>query len=208
MTARDSESTRLRAISWRRLAGLVALVALVAGTAQAQGTMYANATVAVLDDAGGTQQATLMPGTAVTVLGTAGASTQVQVSGWSVEGAASVVFEGVGRRVVLAVLAADAKVDRKVVDSKKDDYGSTWQQVTVGGWVASDALVESLDAVWQGGRKLYESRCSACHSLHATTEFSANQWPGILKSMGKKAALDQDQLDLVTRFLQAHGKGQ
>jgi len=190
------------------LAGLAALAIVTTAAAQAQTTMYANATTPLLASAGGTAQGTVTPGTAVTVLDTSGADSHVQLEGWSMQGSDTVVFKGVGERIVLLVLNGDAKADRKAGESKKDDYGSSWQQVTVTGWVATKDLASSADAVWKAGQQVYDTRCSACHSLHAPTEFTANQWPGILKAMGKNASLDQADLDLVTRYLQAHAKGQ
>jgi hypothetical protein len=42
--------------------------------------------------------------------------------------------------------------------------------------------------------------------LHNTDEFNANQWPQILKTMAKNAALQPDQIALITQYLQTHSK--
>lgn len=192
----------------RVLGGVTMVALLMLGAALAQTTSYVAATTPLLASAGGKTVGTLTPGTPVAVLATSGDDSQVRVTGWSLQGSDTVLFQDVGLRIVLLVLDGDAKVDRKDGQTKKDDYGSSWNQVTISGWVATKQLADSADAVWQRGQQLFESKCSSCHSLHSPDEFTANQWPGILKAMGKNAALNQEQLELITRFLQAHAKGQ
>lgn len=74
------------------------------------------------------------------------------------------------------------------------------------GYVPSAGLTPDQESVWAAAKALFSKRCSACHALHHTTEFTANQWPTILKTMTKNAALQPDQAALVTQYLQTHAK--
>lgn len=195
-----------------RLSRLLALLAaaawLAAASAQAADTAYATTTTPLLAAASGSQIGSVRPGTPFTVLGSSGGEAHVQLSGWVVKGSETVLFEAVGLHAVLATFPDKSKVDMKVVKSKKDDYGTAWDQVQVTGWLASKATTDDVSTVWKKAENLYQTRCSACHALHQPDEFTPNQWPGVLKEMGKNAALDQQDLDLVTAFLQAHAKSQ
>ena len=192
--------------AWVLVTAALALGA--AASAQSTSTIYAATTTPLLAAAGGASQGSVMPGTALGVLDASGGDTHVQIQGWAIKGSASVVFQDVGLHVVLATLDAKAEAGLKVVKTKEDDYGTTWEQVVLEGWVATKDTASSVDTVWKAAESLYDSRCSACHALHDPGEFTANQWPGILKTMGQNASLDQQTLNLVTRYLQAHGKSQ
>lgn len=186
----------------------VTLSLFTAAAAASTSTVYANTTTPLLATAGGSSQGDVLPGTPLTVLGSSGSDIHVQIEGWVVKGSASVLFEGIGQHTVLATFTSSGKLGDKVLTTKKDAYGTTWQQMTFTGWVAQNATVAKVATVWKKAENLYDSRCSACHALHNPNEFTANQWPGILKVMGQNASLDQQDLNLVTRYLQAHAKAQ
>lgn len=193
-------------VTWVVIA--VGLTLLTSAAAQSAKTIYANTTAPLLAAAGGKSSGSVLPGTPLTVLGTSGADSHVQIDGWVIQGSATVVFQDVGLHVMLVTLDASAKVDFKVLKTQKDAYGTTWQHVDLDGWVATKDTASSIDTVWKAAENIYDSRCSACHALHDPDEFTANQWPGVLKVMGQNAALDQQDLNLVTRYLQANAKSQ
>ena len=45
-----------------------------------------------------------------------------------------------------------------------------------------------------------------CHPGHPSTEFTANQWPSIVKSMVTRTAMTKEENYLVTQYLQKHAK--
>ncbi|TAM57539.1 hypothetical protein EPN52_12945 [bacterium] len=152
----------------------------------------------------------LSPGTAVMPSGTpqaAHARSEVVVEGWSIQGADAVLYSAVGRRIVLATLETAAPQETLIAE-QRDDYGTVWRHVRLVGWVDATHLVPDAASVWSSAQKLYAARCSACHALHAPAEFTANQWPGILRTMVRNAALDPEQTALVTRYLQEHARAQ
>jgi len=160
---------------------------------------------------GGAAIGSITPGTAVTPsVGpqAGGVREAVIVEGWSAQGAGSVLYAAPDQRIILATLTAGAVTQRKLLEQRRDDYGTVWKHVQISGYVSSKHLVPDVATVWSAGQELYDARCSACHALHAPTEFTANQWPGILQTMVKNAALDPEQATLVTRYLQAHARQQ
>lgn len=191
-----------------RALGAVTLAAVAITTASASGPVFANSLVPLYADAqGSVVLGTISPGTPLQTSG-GGARSAVTLDGWSPDGAESVVDAAVGQRVVLATMSAPAIAHRNVLDQTTDAYGSKWSHVQFTGYVDATHLVPNVDTVWQSAKQLYSTRCSACHSLHSPSEFTANQWPGILQVMGKNAALDPSQAALITHYLQAHARPQ
>jgi hypothetical protein len=124
---------------------------------------------------------------------------------WTQQGADSTLFAAEGQRIVLATLADETPRPR-VLATAKDDYGNVWNEVELSGFVQQGGLTSDQGIVWAQAQALYSKRCSACHALHRTNEFTANQWPTILKTMTKSAALQPDQAVLITQYLQTHSK--
>jgi hypothetical protein len=172
-------------------------------------TRYAMKATPIYADASGSRVVgSLTPGTPVTSAGTATGSRlqSFELDGWSQDGAETTVVAAAGRRIVYATLSSTQGVARKVLAQTKDDYDNVWDQVTLGGFVDSAALTADQATVWTRAQHLFSQRCSNCHALHATTEFTANQWPTILKTMGKNAALTPAETALITQYLQTHAK--
>jgi nitrate/TMAO reductase-like tetraheme cytochrome c subunit len=105
----------------------------------------------------------------------------------------------------LATLTGGA-ANLKTISTVKDDYGNVWNEVQLSGFVQGSGLTSNQDTIWAGASALYSARCSTCHALPRTNQFTANQWPTILKAMTKNAALQPDQIALLTQYLQTHSK--
>jgi len=149
----------------------------------------------------------IVPGTLVRVLAQHGATIEIEVEGWSVKGAPSLVFATVGQRILQARLTGVGQSHRTVVRQAEDDYGYTWEQVRVTGNVNAASLVPDVASVWNSARQIFAKQCSSCHALHRPKEFTANQWASIIRTMAFRAALSDDQTDLVAKYLQTHAKG-
>jgi len=158
---------------------------------------------------GGRVIGTIPPGAELQARGPAeGPRVPVRVSGWSLESAPSLVFAAVGRRIVQTELGLRGPSRRVLSGQQTDPYGSVWQQVSVDGWVDQSDLVPDVNQVWKQAGALYQQRCGGCHALHPAAEFTANQWPNVLKIMAHNAALTPEQAALVTQYLQTHAKDQ
>ena len=209
----------------RGVAGWVvaaAALAVVAWVATAQGNqqvsskplqMYTSAAATTLY--GGPQGklalGVLTPGTPLTLTAPMqeGASrVEVTLQGWSLQGGGSVVYAAMGKRITLLTLDTAGLSKRKITKQSTDSYGNVWREIQISGWVSAKPLTSDISTVWSTAEKTYETRCSACHALHAPNQFTANQWPSILKTMAKNAALNPDQIAFVTKYLQTHARGQ
>jgi len=61
----------------------------------------------------------------------------------------------------------------------------------------ADATVESLEQ----GRHIYLTSCNRCHAYPDIGKYSEEKWPHIMKSMGKKSRLTDEQTQLAERYL-------
>jgi hypothetical protein len=179
----------------------IGLLSTAAFSAQA---MYVAHDISLKSTAGATL-GTITPGSKVAIQSTSSGASLVTINGWQPKSAPTVVFDNVDSQVVVVRLSGKSS-NVKIVGSKKDPYGAAWNQVQVSGAIDATALVASVTPVWNGAAKFYGQKCSQCHTLHQPTEFTANQWPGVVASMEHNAALSGDQLDLVVRYLQAHAR--
>ena len=133
---------------------------------------------------------------------------EIRVEGWQQEGMPSVIFAFEGKRVVKAMLTPEGQKRLEVLKQVTDpDTGLKWKKVALRDvWIHGGKLAKSMDNAWQKAAALYEERCSMCHALPKTTEYTANQWPATLRVMSKRAALNRAQTDLVAKYLQYHAK--
>lgn len=67
-------------------------------------------------------------------------------------------------------------------------------------------VVNDKGAMVADGEKLYTARCGKCHELHKPEEFTASEWPSILRSMAPKAKLNQSMKDMVMAYVTANAK--
>jgi mono/diheme cytochrome c family protein len=63
-----------------------------------------------------------------------------------------------------------------------------------------DATLLSTASITEG-EKTYKSNCGKCHELKDPAEFSQKEWGPIMRSMAKKAHLDDAQKNNVTAYV-------
>lgn len=149
---------------------------------------------------------TMLPGTRLSLSSSADATGRAFVfEGWTEQGDETDLFVAPGQRIVAARLRGESPA---LARGKKtqDPYGNTWVSVKLVGYIAAASLAKHEATVWAGAATLYQTRCTACHALHRPDEFSANQWPSILHTMAKNAALQPPEIELLTQYLQTHAK--
>lgn len=189
------------------VAGLALSLNTLAATGQSAATLYAARSLPIYIDVGGLRTAgRIMPGTSVRVAGLAANGLQAfMLSAWSQQGDGTTLVASQGQRIVLAMLSDDAG-HLQTLATVKDDYGNTWNQVELSGFVQADGLTSNQESIWAQASALYIAGCSTCHALHTSTEFTANQWPRIIKAMTTRTALQPDQAELITQYLQTHSR--
>ncbi|MGD0635763.1 MAG: hypothetical protein ABSA13_16150 [Beijerinckiaceae bacterium] len=159
---------------------------------------YTSAVTPLLDAAGGKPIGSLGPGAALEVRGQSGGATQVAVHGWSAQGANAVVFVAPDRHIVTLSGLTGHTAEGNTLTSG----GTVYHAVTIEGFVTNKALVDDVQTVWKSARDLYAPSCASCHPLPKPNSYSANQWPGIMKTQAANAGLDPDQTTLLTTYLQ------
>ncbi|MDA8051807.1 MAG: hypothetical protein M0002_17700 [Rhodospirillales bacterium] len=188
------------------------LASAVTSHASPAATVYPSAIAPLYQTAAGPAQiASLTPGTPLSVAtppANGAAREEITIEGWSEQGGGAVVYQAPDLRIILATLGQAGLSHRTVLGQQRDSYGTVWRHVELSGWVAVSSVVPSVATVWATAGKLFATRCSVCHALRNPAEFTANQWPSILRAMVKNAGLDAAQVALVTKYLQAHARAQ
>ncbi|CAM5789480.1 hypothetical protein CCAE64S_02393 [Castellaniella caeni] len=216
----DLNRNKTRQLAWL-LARLLLLIGTQAACAQPGGTAgqatsgaqqpdqarYAEQPTPIYADAGHTQTlGMLTPGTKLYLENpNAPAQGAFFLDGWTQQGNDTAVFLQQGKRTLAASMNGKGWRFQKLGEIK-DDYDNLWTHIRLNGYVDTKTLTASQDTVWHAAITLYSARCSACHALHKPTEFTANQWPGILEIMAKNAALQPPEKALITQYLQTHAK--
>lgn len=90
----------------------------------------------------------------------------------------------------------------KILGKKTDEYGSIWVNISIKGFVKTDALSSDKPKILSNGKTLFQTKCSTCHALHPESEFDANVWPSILESMGAQAGLSKLEKMSIEKYLQ------
>ncbi len=128
-----------------------------------------------------------------------GSFSEVEFVGFMPEGS-SVVYEKSGFLIIGFESSNPSTL--KVLGKKTDEYGSVWLNVSIKGFVATEALSSDKTAVLTGGKSLFQAKCGTCHALHHENEFDANVWPSILESMGAQAGLSKPEKMSIEKYLQ------
>ncbi len=126
----------------------------------------------------------------------------VELTGWSSEGSETIIFKNIGVRVIYAVLDESLIKDIKVIKKQSDYYETVWNKVSIKLWIKEKNTVNNILMVWKKAQTLYEQRCGACHATPDLEHFTANQWPGVIKSMASRAGLNKKESVLVTKYVQ------
>jgi hypothetical protein len=77
-----------------------------------------------------------------------------------------------------------------------------WTPVKLDGYLAANAVVESLESVWRLAASNYQFICADCHALHATGDYSPMQWGMIVTRMATFAKLGPDDTMVILKWLQ------
>ena len=72
-----------------------------------------------------------------------------------------------------------------------------------------EAATRSLDTApteMDNGKNVYTTKCTSCHAMKNTGDYTFSQWQGILRSMVPKAKLSGDEEKQVTAYIRANAK--
>lgn len=58
-----------------------------------------------------------------------------------------------------------------------------------------------------GARKLYQTKCARCHKFYSPAAYGEAEWRSWMTKMSKKAKLNSEQEELLSRYLTAFRSG-
>lgn len=148
----------------------------------------------------------LLPTSKVEILEKKGDKIKIEVEGFMKDGVSNAVYFSKGKRILVAGLSKSGKFDFKTISSSKDENNVVWKKVKFTAFTKNDKLTKDIDSLYKTAQTTFTENCSMCHPSHPAHEFTANQWPSIVKSMINRTAMTKEQNYLVTQYLQKHAK--
>ncbi|WP_392439344.1 NapC/NirT family cytochrome c [Edwardsiella piscicida] len=188
-------------------AGASELAAAAAKTPDGARTLYAISTQPffLAPQAGAHSDGSLMPSTEIRVLQRRGDMVEGELSGWQQNGVNQVIYAAQGKRILSALLGEAARKQVKVLSSDTDAAtGLVWHRVTLSIWLPKANLIGSEQPIWRYAADMMSANCTGCHGLTALDRFNANQWIGVVKGMASRTSLNEEQLRLLTQYVQKH----
>ena len=146
----------------------------------------------------------LLPTSEIKVLEKEGDKIKIELEGYMKDGVDSAVYFSVGKRILIAGLSKSGNFDFKTISTSKDEEGIEWKKVSFIAYTKNDNLTDDLDALYKSAQTIFTNNCAICHPAHGTHEYTANQWPSIVKSMITRTAMTKEENYLVTQYLQKH----
>jgi hypothetical protein len=145
----------------------------------------------------------LLPGAPVSVVERDGGLLKIHVDGWQQDGVSRLIYALPGKRIITAALGRLAGTRVEQHDTTFDpDTELTWHRVKLAAWVTRDALVSDGDKFWTYASELHSTTCSLCHPLPSPARFLANNWTPNLKAMRPNIPLDNEEFQVLLKFLQ------
>lgn len=141
----------------------------------------------------------ILPTSKMEILEKVGDKIKVQLQGYVQKGRENAVYFVPKKRILVAALKKGGGYKLKTIS--KD---GKWEKVSFTAYTKNGNLTKDLPALYKKANKLFSENCGLCHALHSTKEFTANQWPSMIKAMKSRTPLTKDQVFLVSEYLQKH----
>jgi trimethylamine-N-oxide reductase cytochrome c-type subunit TorC len=188
----------------KKIIFLISLLFLV--TSLQAKTQYVSKTVKAYSNPTDTKlSGKILTTTPLEVIKIEGDKALVKVIGWNQGKLKRIVYYSKGVRIIEAAFSKKANYERKVLltdtSSKKP-----WYKVEITTWIENKNLVNELKPLFEQAKNLLATNCGLCHAAHPTHEFTANQWPALIKAMGPRTPMNKDQILLLTQYVQKHAK--
>lgn len=129
------------------------------------------------------------------------------VHGWQQVGAESLIYQQMGKRIIVGLIDDDAQSEVSVLNTVHDDVtNSDWNEIQVALKLNKNDLTANLDALNQYGKSLDQTHCSTCHAPIPAGHYTANQWVGVINSMKDRTSMNEAEVRAVTIYLQHFAK--
>ena len=143
--------------------------------------------------------------TPLEVLKIEGDKALVKLTGWNQGKVKRMLYFSNGVRIIAAAFSKKAKYEYKIIET--DTTGKKpWHKVEITTWVENKNLIDDIKPLFTEAKNLMETNCGLCHAFHPTHEFSANQWPAVIKGMAPRTPMSKDQILLISQYAQKHSK--
>ncbi|MGG7073446.1 cytochrome C [Campylobacter sp. 9BO] len=180
----------------------IILSALLAGSLFANTEVYSDKVKQVYADASSKDViGRLLPTNAVKILAKDNGRIKIEVQGYVNPEVPSVINFSDSQRVFTLAFAKTANFKTEVI--KKGENGK-WDLVKTVVYTDDADFVDDVKPMLSRAAEIYKNACGVCHGLHDTSHYKANQWPGLLKSMISRTAIDKKDEWLVIQYLQKH----
>lgn len=168
-------------------------------------TLYSLAMNAVQLAKGG--EVRLLPFAELTSWKEENAKVKATVKGWQQTGAESVVYAGMGQRIMVALLGEAEQGKVTVLNTVHDSVtDSDWKEIQFDVIADKNSVTANINALNAFGNNLNETHCSGCHAAIGADHYTANQWIGVVNSMKDRTSMSADDVRAVTIFLQRNAK--
>ena len=155
----------------------------------------------------GDGQIRLMPFAQLTEWKQNGDTIEATVKGWQQAGAESLIYQQMGKRIIVGILDDGAAAHINVIQTLHDDVtGSDWKEITLAVNLDKTALTSDINVLNQYGKSLDQTYCSTCHAPIAADHYTANQWVGVINSMKDRTSMSDAEVRAVTIYLQHFAK--
>ncbi|MDF7680382.1 NapC/NirT family cytochrome c [Enterobacteriaceae bacterium ESL0689] len=145
----------------------------------------------------------LMPSTEVKVIKREGDMALVEVDAWQQEGINEALYAAQGKRILSVLLGEEARKNIKTISTMTDkETQQVWRQVALQVWLPGKTLIDDQQKIWHYASDLMANNCTGCHGLTALDRFNANQWIGVVKGMAARTSLTEEQLRVLTQYVQ------
>lgn len=147
----------------------------------------------------------LMPSAEIHVIKREGEMVEGEIKGWQQDGVSEAIYAAQGKRILSALVGEDARKTITSLNTVTDkETGQIWHQVALRVWLPSASLIDDRQKIWQYASDLMANNCTGCHGLTALNRFNANQWIGVVKGMAGRTSLTEEQLRVLTQYVQQH----
>ena len=99
------------------------------------------------------------------------------------------------------IYSCSPKTKATATETPKQVSQTTTSMESVAPVTETAAVVDMATA-----EKSYRTVCSGCHELYPPTAYTANQWPGLVKKMQKKAGFSDAEKTQILAYLNANAR--
>ncbi|ALV23634.1 molybdopterin-containing oxidoreductase II, DMSO/TMAO/BSO reductase family, monoheme c-type cytochrome [Campylobacter iguaniorum] len=145
----------------------------------------------------------LLPTNAIDVLEEKNGMVKFSIKGYQNPAVSNVIYYSDGQRIISLAFAKTKAPKFELI--KKGENGS-WDEVKVEAYTTSGDFTSDLNTLFETSKKQYQENCSVCHALHKESQYTANQWPSLLKSMISRTPIDKKDEWTIIEYLQKHAK--